>query len=164
MIETPKLTVTSNTFQDRDALPFSAAHQSAGGENLSPDLTWSAVPPKTKCIAVTCYDPDAPTTVGFVHWVLFNLDPAITSLPAGAGAEGNTPAGAVNGITDFGENHYGGMSPPQGDDPHRYEFRVFALDQKLAPNERTTYAKLRFAIRGHVLAEGLITGLFGLPR
>lgn len=159
-----ELTVTSSTFRDGDALPFSAAHASAGGENISPDLSWSGVSPRTRSLAVTCYDPDAPTTVGFVHWVLFNLDPKTTSLPAGAGGEGMAPPGAIEGSTDFGENHYGGMSPPQGDYPHRYEFRVFALDLKLAPNDRTTYAKLRFAIRGHVLAEGLITGLFGLPR
>lgn len=156
--------LTSQTFRDGDALPFSAAHPTAGGENLSPDLAWRGVPPKTRCLAVTCHDPDAPTTVGFVHWVLFNLDPALTGLPAGAGAEGNAPPGAVHGINDFGENQYAGMAPSPGDYPHRYEFRIFALDQKLAPNERTTYARLRFVIRGHVLAEGLLTGLFGLPR
>jgi len=158
------ITVTSSQFQDNDALPFSAAHFSAGGQNQSPHLAWTQVPPKARSLAVTCYDPDAPTTVGWVHWVLFNLDPKLTSLPLNAGAEGNTPAGAIEGSTDFGENQYGGMSPPQGDYPHRYEFRLFALDFKLEPNDRTTYAKLRFAIRGHVIGDGLITGLFGLPR
>ena len=156
--------LTSQTFQDGGTLPFSAAGPSAGGQNVSPDLAWSTLPPATRGLAVTCYDPDAPTTVGFVHWVLFNLDPKLSGLEAGAGTEGRTPPGAVHGLNDFGENRYDGMAPPVGDYPHRYEFRLFALDQPLAPSPKTSYARLRFLIRGHVLAEGLLTGFFGLPR
>ena len=77
---------------------------------------------------MTCYDPDAPTTVGFTHWVLFNLPPDLKGLSAGAGAAGKAPKGATFGFTDYGENVYGGMAPPPGDPPHRYQFTVYALD------------------------------------
>jgi Raf kinase inhibitor-like YbhB/YbcL family protein len=156
------ITVTSDLFQDGDTIPLRAAHTSVGGDNESPHLAWTQVPEGTVSIAVTCYDPDAPTTVGFVHWVLFNVDPSTTSLPPGAGKRGANPAGSVMGFVDYGSSEYGGMAPPPDDPPHRYEFRVFALDERIDADETTTYAKLRFMMRGHVLAEGLITGRFGL--
>jgi Raf kinase inhibitor-like YbhB/YbcL family protein len=156
------ITVTSDLFRDGDTIPPRAAHTSVGGENESPHLAWSGVPEGTASIAVTCYDPDAPTTIGFVHWVLFNLDPSTASLPAGAGKAGNNPPGSTMGFVDYGFSEYGGMAPPPEDEPHRYEFRVYALDDRIDADETTTYAKLRFMMRGHVLAEGALTGRFGL--
>jgi Raf kinase inhibitor-like YbhB/YbcL family protein len=99
------------------------------GGNVSPSLTWKDPPAGTKSFAVTVYDPDAPTGSGWWHWVVFNLPPTATSLPAGAGdpAGGKMPAGAVQGRTDFGAPGYGGPCPPQGDKPHRYVFTVYAL-------------------------------------
>jgi hypothetical protein len=93
---------------------------------------------------------------------LFNLGPELRSLPAGAGATGKAPKGAVLGFTDYGESTYGGMAPPPGDPAHRYQFSVYALDVPRVEggDERTTYAKFRFLIRGHVLAQGTLTGLF----
>ncbi len=154
------LTVASTLFADGGTIPSSAAHSMAGGDNVSPDLSWSGAPDGTASLAVTCYDPDAPTTVGFVHWVLFNLDPATTSLEAGAGAQGKQPSGAVLGFTDWGESQYGGMAPPADDPAHHYQFTVWALDQTLELDETTTYAKFTFMTRGHVLAKGTLTGLF----
>lgn len=154
------ISVHSSLFSEGERIPTSAAHGYAGGQNISPDLRWTQVPAGTKSVAVTCYDPDAPTTVGFTHWVLFNVDPTTTSLEAGAGAKGKQPPGAVLGFTDWGESQYGGMAPPPGE-THRYEFRVYALDQMLESDGTTTYAKFRFLIRGHVLAEGALTGRFG---
>jgi Raf kinase inhibitor-like YbhB/YbcL family protein len=154
------LTVTSTLFGDGEPIPGSAAHQMAGGQNTSPDLAWTGVPDGTQSIAVTCYDPDAPTTIGFVHWVLFNLDPQTTSLDAGAGAAGQAPAGATLGYTDFGVSEYGGPAPPPGD-PHHYHFTVYALDTRLdGLGSGSTYAFFRFAIRGHVLDEGTLVGTY----
>jgi Raf kinase inhibitor-like YbhB/YbcL family protein len=117
----------------------------------------------TKSLAITCHDPDAPTTVGFTHWVLFNLPRSSGASRPGAGAAGKAPKGATLGFTDYGESAYGGMAPPPGDPPHRYQFTVYALDvpRLEGGDERTTYAKFRFLIRGHVLAQGTLTGLFG---
>ena len=155
------LTVTSTLFGDGEPIPSSAAHTSAGGENVSPDLSWSDLPEGTQSVAVTCYDPDAPTTVGFTHWVLFNLDPDTRQLPAGAGASGENPAGSTMGYTDYGVSEYGGMGPPPGDPPHHYRFTVYALDTRLDDlGSSATYAYFRFSIRGHVLDEGTLTGTY----
>lgn len=156
-----EITVTSEQFGIGDTLPASAAHQSAGGQNRSPQLSWSGLPEGTKSVAVTCWDPDAPTTVGFSHWVRFDIPASQTSLDEGAGTEKGR---WIDGLTDWGDHGYGGMAPPAGDPPHHYEFTVYALDvDALGLGEQTTYALLRFAIRGHVLAVGTLTGRYAIP-
>ncbi len=154
--------VTSSQFQDGGRMPMSAVHQWAGGQNISPDLSWSGAPSGAQSYAVTTYDPHAPTGVGFTHWILFNIPADVTHLEAGAGAAGKNPPGSVAGFTDFGGNEYGGSAPPPGHGDHHYEFTVYALDVPrldLGPN--TTYAMLKFSMIGHVLAEAKITALFG---
>jgi len=149
------LTVRSALFEEGADIPRSAAHLMVGGGNVSPDLSWSAGPEGTRTYAVTCYDPDAPTTVGFSHWVRFDIPLEVGAVPAGASGPG------IDGFTDWGESRYGGMAPPAGDPPHRYQFTVFALDvDTLGVDATTTYAKFRFLIRGHVLAQGTLTGKF----
>jgi Raf kinase inhibitor-like YbhB/YbcL family protein len=160
--EPAALSVTSKLFGEGETIPKSAAHTMVGGDNISPDLAWTGAPSGTVSFAVTCYDPDAPTTVGFTHWILLNLDPGTTALDAGAGASGKNPPGTVLGFTDWGVSEYGGMAPPPGDPPHHYLFTVHALDTKIQGGPTTTYALLNFMMRGHVLGRGTLTGLFGL--
>lgn len=151
------LEVRSSLFGDGETIPTVAAHAMAGGENTSPDLSWDEGPEGTASYAVTCWDPDAPTTVGFTHWLVFDIPSSVRQLAAGA-----TPPG-VAGFTDWGENGWGGMAPPAGDEPHRYVFTVYALDtDAIGGGETTTYALFRFLIRGHVFASGTLTGRFGV--
>jgi Raf kinase inhibitor-like YbhB/YbcL family protein len=152
------LEVTSSLFSEGDMIPRSAAHSAVGGDNISPHLSWSEGPAGTESYAVTCYDPDAPTTVGFSHWVLFDIPSSVRSLEPGITGIG------VTGFSDWGESAYGGMAPPAGDEPHHYQFTVYALGTKsLGVDETTTYAKFRFLIRGQVLATGSLVGRFGVP-
>lgn len=151
------ITVRSSQFEEGGEIPASAAHPSVGGENKSPQLSWEGVPPETKSIALSCWDPDAPTTVGFSHWVRVGISPTTSGLEEGEPG--------TDGISDWGESSYGGMAPPQGDPPHHYRFTVYALDaghDELGLGERTTYAMLRFVIRGHVLASGTLTGIYAV--
>lgn len=105
------------------------------GANTSPALVWSNVPAGTKSLALQVHDPDAPTGSGFWHWAVYDIPPATTGLPQGAGnAPGSLPAGAYGGNTDFvdtgatgGNGNYGGPCPPQGDPPHHYVFTLYAL-------------------------------------
>ena len=103
-----------------------------------------------------------PTTVGFSHWILFDLSPELRSLPAGAGAPGQGTPGSVLGFTDYGGSAYGGMAHPRvtrrSVPVHRVRARRAAAR---GCHATTTYAKFRFLIRGHVLAQGTLTGLFG---
>jgi Raf kinase inhibitor-like YbhB/YbcL family protein len=160
------LTVRSSTYRDGETIPQSAVFDSFGctGGNQSPDLAWSGGPPGTASYAITIWDPDAPTTVGWVHWIVFDIPAGATSLPARASAEGDLGiAGAKQGFTDFGFSRYGGPCPPPGP-AHHYILTVCALDvPSLGVDETTTYAKLRFLMRGHVLAAGEITGLYASP-
>lgn len=156
------LTVTSTSFDDGAAMPHSTAHTMAGGGHSSPDLSWSGAPDGTKSFAVTCYDPDAPTPTGFVHWVMFNIDAATTTLAEGAGTPDTAPPGAVVGLSDWGDNQFCGVAPPPGDPPHNYKFTVFALGDVLPLDAATTYAKLHFVMKDLVLDEGSLTGTFAL--
>lgn len=160
----PDISVRSETFEHGEPIPKSAAHGWAGGDNISPQLSWDNVPEGTQSLALTCWDPDAPTTVGFSHWVLFNLDPSTRSLEAGAGARGKNPPGSVLGYTDFGVSEYGGMAPPSGHGPHHYHFTVYALDvPKLELDSSATYAVFRFMTREHIIATGEIVGTYEEP-
>jgi hypothetical protein len=161
MAKTPELKVTSGTFKVGETIPLSAAHTFVGGKNRSPQLSWSEGPGGTKSYALTCWDPDAPTTVGFSHWVRFDIPPTQTSLDEA------TAAGAAlgtDGFSDWGESAYGGMAPPAGDSPHHYQFTVYALDvEKTGLDDHTTYAKFRFTIKDHILASGTLVGLYAVP-
>jgi len=105
------------------------------GQNVSPQLVWSNVPPGTKSLQLQVHDPDAPTGSGFWHWAVYNIPPTTTGLAQGAGNSPSLlPAGAYGGNTDFldtgatgGNGNYGGPCPPAGDAPHHYNFTLYAL-------------------------------------
>lgn len=145
------LVVTSAAFFDGETVP---QQYTCDGADVSPPLDVSGIPSDAAELALIMEDPDAPGGT-FVHWVLWGVDGAVTSLP-----EGGVPDGAVHGSTSFGGNHYGGPCPPPGD-PHRYIFTVYALSE--APNLEpgASADELRAAIDGSVLAEGSLTGMYG---
>jgi Raf kinase inhibitor-like YbhB/YbcL family protein len=159
---TAGISVTSETFTAGGPLPLSAAHSYAGGDDQSPQLSWTPGPDGTKSYAVTCYDPDAPTDIGFVHWVLFDIPATTTSLPAGAG--GTPEGGAIEGYTDWGQSGWGGAAPPAGHGPHHYHFTVWALDvEQTGLDASATYAFFRFNTQPHVLGRGEIVGTYEVP-
>jgi hypothetical protein len=142
-----------------------AANACTGG-NLSPALSWSGAPAATKSLAVTIYDPDAPTGSGWWHWVVFNIPPGTTSLPKGAGdvKKKLMPKGAIQSRTDFGADGYGGPCPPPGDKPHHYQITVFAVDVDKLPdakNDTASAALVGFDLHFHTLAKATLTGVYG---
>jgi Raf kinase inhibitor-like YbhB/YbcL family protein len=126
--------------------------------NVSPPLSWGAVPTNTQSIAILCDDPDAP--VGdWVHWVLFNLAPETRSLPENVARTAQLPGDAIQGLNDYNRVGYDGPCPPLGQ-THRYFFKVFALDTRLALDSNTRKPDLLRAMHGHILAQGELVGLY----
>ena len=162
------MTLTSADFQNGTTVPDALVADTMGcsGGNMSPQLQWSNVPPGTKSFALALHDPDAPTTVGFTHWIVFDLHTDLRELESGAGRKHHNPHGSVHGMNDMGQNCYDGPCPPPGDPPHRYLFTLYALDLEKLPDadHRLTYPKFRFLIREHVLAEATITGRYAVAK
>ncbi|MER7894345.1 YbhB/YbcL family Raf kinase inhibitor-like protein [Micromonospora sp. NPDC094482] len=154
----PSFTLSSDDVQNGEPMDVRHAHGSTGGENISPQLSWSDFPADTRSFAVTCYDPDAPTGSGFWHWVLVNVPATVTQLPRGAGGGGGTDLGGAFAVrNDYGEQGYGGAAPPAGDRPHRYVFAVHALDVDrldLTPDASPAY--VGFNLTFHTLARAVI--------
>lgn len=128
------------------------------GENLSPALEWKNVPAGTKSLAVTVFDPDAPTGSGWWHWVVYDIPATATGLPGGAVAKEALPAGAKQGRNDYGERNFGGACPPVGDRPHHYIFTVHALkvDRLNVPDDASP-ALIGFNIQSNRLGLAKLT-------
>ncbi len=128
------------------------------GQNQSPELHWTGVPKDTKSIAVTVYDPDAPTGSGWWHWIVVNLPATTTSLARGWKAEGS---GATEIPSDFGAGAYGGPCPPPGK-PHHYHFTVYALKtEKIEIPAGASHAMARFMINANTIAKASLVAIYG---
>jgi hypothetical protein len=127
------------------------------GEDTSPALQWSNLPPGTRSLAVICHDPDAPLiksgTYGFVHWVLYNLPPDTDGLPEAA------TLGDV-GENDFGGTGYGGPMPPEGHGKHHYFFWLLALDRDLQLPAGLTLWQFLERAEPHVIGMNRLVGSY----
>lgn len=123
--------------------------------------------------------------VDFFHWVLVDIDPRSTGIAVGEYSSGVTARGkpgpsalrgtrqGINDYTmwfasdkDMAGDYYGydGPCPPWNDSiVHHYVFTLYALDvEKCGVSGRFNGGDVRNAIKGHVLAEAKITGLYSL--
>ncbi|WP_034058524.1 YbhB/YbcL family Raf kinase inhibitor-like protein [Lacinutrix jangbogonensis] len=133
------------------------------GENQSPQLSWKNAPEGTKSFAVTMYDPDAPTGSGWWHWVVFDIPNTTTELLSGAGnIDLNlTPEGAIQSITDYGMNGYGGPCPPEGHGLHQYIITVYALKtDTLGLKENTNPAVVGYYLWNNTLVKASIVAYY----
>lgn len=163
--QVPEFTVTSTDLTDGGTLatPQLSGIFGAGGQDVSPQLSWSGAPDGTASYVVTCYDPDAPTVSGFWHWAVFNIPASTTDLPSGAGDENGPglPDGAVQLPNDASLARYLGAAPPAGHGPHRYYFTVHALDvASLDIPPTATPVFLMFNTFGRVLGRATILGTY----
>lgn len=152
----PQLQVTSTDFEDGGTLPDAQVAAEGGS---SPQLSWSGAPEGTKSYVVTCYDPDAPTPSGYWHWALVDVPADVTSLDAGAGAEGaELPGSAFMLKNDGGAAAFGGAAPPPGDAfPHRYYFAVHAVgEETLGIDADASNAVMSFNLAFKAVARGYV--------
>ncbi len=157
----------SSAFVHGSSIP---KQQTGEGQDVSPPLVWEDVPDATKSFALIGDDPDAPSAKRpapqpWVHWVIFNIPGDSRSLPAGIARASKlaTPAGACQGHNSWPSDNVGylGPMPPNGSGPHRYFFKLYALDDRLslAPAQANKQTLLD-AMRGHVLAEAELMGTY----
>lgn len=160
-ISARSFSLTSPAFAAGAAIP---GKYTCDGADLSPALTWSGAPPAAKALALIADDPDAPAGT-WVHWVLFNLPATATALPE------NVPktdaladlGGALQGRNDFRKTGYGGPCPPPGK-PHRYFFKLYALDVVLPLKAGATKADVERTMQGHILGETQLMGTYARRR
>jgi len=148
--------LTSTAFEPGATIP---KQYTGDGADQSPPLRWSEPPKGTQSFALICDDPDAPRGT-WVHWVLFNLPAQTTHVDADVPTTETLDSGAKQGKNDFGNIGYGGPAPPRGK-PHRYFFKLYALDFTPDLPAGATKAQLVQEMRGHVLAERHLIGKYG---
>jgi hypothetical protein len=156
----PAFVLTSTDITDSQPIDPRFAHGSVGGQNVSPQLSWTGFPEQTRSFVVSCLDPDAPTGSGFWHWMVVNLPASVTELPTGAAP----PVGAFSVRNDFGDHGYLGPAPPAGDRPHRYIFVVHAVDvDRLDVTPDSPPAVVGFNLAFHTLARAVLRPTFQVP-
>jgi Raf kinase inhibitor-like YbhB/YbcL family protein len=155
----PSFSLTSDDVTD--GRPLQDAQVAELG-NASPQLSWTGAPEGTRSFTVTCYDPDAPTPSGFWHWALVDLPPDVTSLDAGAGAEGaSLPGGAFMLRNDGGLQGFMGAAPPAGDQVHRYYFVVHAVtEDTLGIDDSASNAVMSFNLAFKTAGRAIVTGTY----
>jgi Raf kinase inhibitor-like YbhB/YbcL family protein len=155
----PSFSVTSADVADGQPLKDD---QVAAAGNTSPQLSWSDVPEGTQSFTITCFDPDAPTPSGFWHWVLVDVPADVTSLEAGAGAEGATlPGNAFMCRNDGGQKAFMGAAPPAGDQVHRYYFVVHAVKEpSLGVDSDASPAVVSFNLAFKTLGRAILHGTY----
>jgi Raf kinase inhibitor-like YbhB/YbcL family protein len=143
--------ISSSVFTEEYTIP---TLYTCDGQDISPPLVWSGIPPETKSLALITDDPDAPAGT-WVHWVLFNIPANQYELPERA-----APGLGIQGKNDFRKLGYGGPCPPMGK-PHRYYFKLYALDTILNLPTGSTKAEVEKAMQGHILGQGQLIGKYG---
>jgi len=143
--------ISSPSFQNEESIP---QKYTCDGGDINPELQIQNVPSGAKSLALIFDDPDAPGGT-FTHWTVWNIDPKTTVVK-----EESVPPGSTEGITSFGRVGYGGPCPPRGK-PHRYFFKLYALDAVLSIAPGAPVQSLRDEIAKHRLEETEFTGIYG---
>jgi len=144
--------IFSNSFQANGFIPKKFT---CDGKDISPNLKWSNFTENIKSFVIIMDDPDAPVGT-WVHWVLYNIPPNINELPEGADINN---FGAKQGKNSWGKNSYGGPCPPPGK-PHRYFFKIYALDISTDFPEGLTKEEVLEKIENHIISRAEIMGYY----
>jgi Raf kinase inhibitor-like YbhB/YbcL family protein len=144
-----KLSIACPAFLHNEMIP---SKYTCDGADVNPPLSIGNIPEKTKSLALIVDDPDAPMGT-WVHWIVWNIGTGTKEI-----RENSVPQGALQGRNDFRKQEYGGPCPPSG--THRYFFKLYALDSSLTVKAGATKAQIEEAMRGHVLAQAELIGLY----
>ena len=148
--------ISSASFHNKGEIPGKFTCQ---GQNISPALQWTHIPPGSKSLVLIVRDPDAPDPkapkMTWYHWVVYNIPATVSEFSKGMA---HLPKGAVYGLNSWHKPGYGGPCPPIG--RHRYFFELSALNTVLHPIHQPTVKRLERAMTGHVLATAQMVGTY----
>ena len=153
MIEEDPMQLLVDAFSNGSAIP---KRYSCEGEDVSPQVRWSGEPKNTRSFVLIVDDPDAPSGT-WVHWLQYDIPATVHELP-----EAIPPSRiGLCGTNSFGQPRYGGPCPPKGHGPHRYYFRLYALDTKdLGLNAGVGREQLERVMKPHVIAQAEYMGRY----
>jgi Raf kinase inhibitor-like YbhB/YbcL family protein len=154
------MSITSTDIRSGSAIPVAHIYTRCGGENISPNLSWSGAPSGTMSFVLTMIDVDVKPDE-WSHWVVVGLPAAVNSLARGARS---LPGGAKAMVSNFGDAAYAGPCPPKGTGVHHYQFTIWALPTatfSLAPDEKAT--TLTASLSKHALDRASLIGLVTAP-
>ena len=145
--------IFSSAFADGGWIPDLYTCQ---GADVSPSLEWAGEAPETRSFALIMDDPDAPAGT-WNHWLLYDI-----ATPAHNLAQGQKSGSlGVAGRNSWGKPGYAGPCPPKGHGPHRYFFRLYALDvPTLGLAAGADREQLQRAMKGHVVGEAQSIGRY----
>ncbi|ABW02744.1 YbhB/YbcL family Raf kinase inhibitor-like protein [Caldivirga maquilingensis] len=152
--------IESPAFRNEDTIPVK---YTCDGDDVSPALRWFDPPPNVKGFVLIMEDPDAPMGT-FTHWILYNIPPSLSELPENIPKRPEVQGIGMQGVNDFGRIGYGGPCPPKTHPPHRYYFRLYALDSMLNLKPGAGLSEVKRAMNGHVIAEAYVMGRYGRRR
>jgi Raf kinase inhibitor-like YbhB/YbcL family protein len=152
---TLSMQLTSTAFAEGQPIP---QKHTCDGHDVSPPLKWTNAPPNTKSFALIADDPDAPVGT-WVHWVLYDLPPATTELSEDIPRSASISDGAKQGLNSWPRLGYGGPCPPPGK-PHRYFFKLYALDTVLDLKPGATKKDVERAMEKHILGQAQLMGTY----
>jgi Raf kinase inhibitor-like YbhB/YbcL family protein len=151
-----QFTMTSSDIKDGQPI---APVYTCDGANQSPELSWPEPPAGTRSLALIVDDPDAPSGT-FHHWGVFNIPADQRSIARGAG-NGGSNTNFVQAVNDSGKSGYMGPCPPKGHGPHRYRFKLYALDvDKLTLSPDAKIPEVEQQAKQHQIAMAEITGTY----
>lgn len=149
------IVLSAEAFRSGDPIP---REYTCDGQDASPALSWRNVPTEAKSLALILDDPDSASGT-FTHWILLNIPPAVRSLPKGIPKKQTLENGSVQGNGSGGHVGYMGPCPPPGN-PHRYFFRIYALDTTLNLSGKENRNAVLTAMKGHIIAQGEMMGTY----
>ena len=147
--------ISSSSFSQGGEIPRKFT---CDGADVSPELTWTTPPAGTQSFALIADDPDAPAGT-WTHWVLYDLPPQITVVPEGMSKVDEVPSGGRQGRNDFRKIGYGGPCPPPGK-PHRYFFKIYAVDRMLNLKPGSSKQEVEQAMQNHILGQAELMGKY----
>jgi Raf kinase inhibitor-like YbhB/YbcL family protein len=142
--------ISSLSFGENKSIP---SKFTCDGESINPPLEISGVPAEAKSLALIMDDPDAPMAGGFVHWVVFNMNPKTEGI-----GENMKPESGIEGTGSSGKNGYVPPCPPSG--AHHYHFKLYALDSELNLDGSAKREDIEKAMEGHTIEQAEIIGLY----